>query len=457
VAAVTAQHHGVCALGMYFEDRPPVLRYKDRSPPTMRDLHVEQRRMQVANPFLQLVQKLQCPSGTDVDRDQLSPIRNVNESGSKDNSILVKKASPEIRKIRGVTGFAVGETESREFFVGEWSGRERHRQLGLCAASELREFERFGIRGEERPVGANDTSADVKAQRRGEIDVLDRAVLEYKDAAICGSLRQSADHLAGIERSAGNFLPRSQLAGIGPTNGRFGIHGGSIEFVNARKLQIAGDIQIAKDRGDSPQDIAKTRQISSGSFGQRQSAGVTAGARSDPLGFEYGDSFGRVEAFQIRGSRQAAETSPYDRDVNLARQRDLLRDKIDGPGRLSPTDWVRCDSQRSTLFLGRSEQPSRDAFAPPQGTAEYSRLRSIPDVERRTPSTCFDAELETLGPCDRDFSLYVTDPILRGHRTPLRGSSRPLYFADTPVTVNQRHVCFYLAYSTLAQAGGMQW
>src|SRR5580704_3282063 len=111
---------------MQFKYRPPVLRYKDRSPPTMRDLYVEQCRMQVANPVLQLVQKLQCPSRADVDRDQLSPIRNVDESAAEDDPILVEKAPPKIRKVRGVAGFAGGETEGGELFGRERSGRERH-------------------------------------------------------------------------------------------------------------------------------------------------------------------------------------------------------------------------------------------------------------------------------------------------------------------------------------------
>jgi hypothetical protein len=296
-----------------------------------------------------------------------------------------------------------------------------------------------------------------KTQRRGEINVLDRAVLEYKDAAICSSPRQSTDKLAGIERSAGNFLPYSQFAGVGPANGRSGIHAGSIEFVNARKLQIAGDIQIAEVGGDSPQDIAKTGEISSGGFGQRESAGVTARARTDRLGLEHRDTFGAIEAFQIRGNRQAAEASPNDGDIDVARHRNLLRGEINGPGRLSPADWVRCDSQRSTLFISWSKQPSKDAFTPSQGTAEYSHLRSISDHEKRTRFRCFDAKSETLGPFNRDFSLYTTGPILRGHQTPLSSPGRPLYFADTPVRVDQRHVCFYLTYSTPAQAGGMQW
>ena len=204
----------------------------------MSDLHVEQCGMQSANPALQLVQKLQRPSGTNVDRSQLSPIRNINETAAEDDPTLVEEPPPQIRQVRGVARFAAGQSEIGELFIGKRARGKRHGQLGLRPAGKLREFERFGIRGEQHAAGANESSADVENQRRAGLDAVDRAVLEYKDAELYSSPRQSAHQFARVQRSAGHFLAYSQFAGVGPMNERAGILAGSIEFMNARKNQI---------------------------------------------------------------------------------------------------------------------------------------------------------------------------------------------------------------------------
>src|SRR5580698_1932213 len=233
----------------------------------MSDLHVEQCGMQSANPALQLIQKLQRPSGTNVDRSQLSPIRNINETAAEDDPTLVEEPPPQIRQVRGVARFAAGQSEIGELFVGKRTRGKRHGQLGLRPAGKLREFERFGIRGEQHPAGANETSADVENQRRAGLDAVDRAVLEYKDAELYSSPRQSAHQFARVQRSAGHFLAYSQFAGVGPMNERAGILAGPIEFMNTRKNQVAIDIQTAKDRRYPCQHIAETRHLSgSGAF-----------------------------------------------------------------------------------------------------------------------------------------------------------------------------------------------
>src|ERR1700722_7556123 len=352
---------------MQFKYRPPVLSYKDRSPPTMRDLYVEQCRMQSANPVFQLVQKLQCPPGRNVDRGDPSPIRNVDETATKDDSILVEKSTPKVGQIRGVAGSAVGQPEIAKFLAGQRRRGKRHGQLGLRPAGKLREFERFGIRGEQHAVGAHESSADVENQRRAGLDAVDGAMLEYKDAELYRSPRQSAHQFARVQRSAGHFLAYSQFAGVGPMNERAGILGGAIEFMNARKVQVARDIQIAKDRRNSSQDITETGQISCGGFRQGESAGVTAGAGADRLGLENGDAFGSIETLQIRGRRKTAKAAANHRDVDLSRQRRFLGDEVDRPGRLAPTRRDRIRSQRWTRSFGAF---SKDARSQSRGTAK---------------------------------------------------------------------------------------
>src|SRR3984957_8189888 len=352
---------------MQFKYRPPVLSYKDRPPPTRRDLYVEQCRMQSANPVFQLVQKLQCPPGRNVDRGEPSPIRNVDETATKDDSILVEKSTPKVGQIRGVAGSAVGQPEIAKFLVGKRARGKRHGQLGLCTPGQLREFERFGIRGEQHPAGANETSADAENQRRAGLDAADRAVLDYKDAELYSSPRQSAHQFARVKRAAGHFLAYSQFAGVGPMNERAGILAGPIEFMNTRKNQVAIDIQTAKDRRYPCQHIAETRHISCCGFGQRESAGMTAGAGADRLGLENGDAFGSIETLQIRGRRKTAKAAANHRDVDLSRQRRFLGDEVDRPGRLAPTRRDRIRSQRWTRSFGAF---SKDARSQSRGTAK---------------------------------------------------------------------------------------
>jgi hypothetical protein len=393
----------------------------------MSDLHVEQCGMQATNPVLQLIQKLQCSPGTNVDRGELSPIRNVNEPAAKDDLIVAEEPPPKVREVRGVAGFAVGQSEIGKLFVREWARSKRHGQLRLRPAGELCEFERFGIRGEQHSVSTNDTSTDVKIQGRGEIKALDRAVLEHKGAEPSSSPRQPAHQFAGIQRSAGNFLAYSQLAGVGPANWRVGILARTIEFMNARKVQVARDIQIAKDRRDSRQDVAETRQISCGGLREGESAGVTAGAGADRLGLEHGYTFRWIKTLQICGGRKAAEAAADHRDIDLNRQRCFLGLEVDRPRRFPPTYWVRILSQRWALSLGSFP---RDADSRSAGTAKYSLLPESVRSSKSAPCSRYEARLETLGPLYRDFSLYLVGPSREVIR-PLLGSLPDLFTSRT--------------------------
>src|ERR1700722_9446199 len=412
---------------MQFKYRPPVLSYKDRPPPTRRDLYVEQCRMQSANPVFQLVQKLQCPPGRNVDRGEPSPIRNVDETATKDDSLLVVKSTPKGGQIRGVAGSAVGQPEIAKFLVGKRARGKRHGQLGLRPAGKLREFERFGIRGEQHAVGAHESSADVENQRRAGLDAVDGAMLEYKDAELYRSPRQSPHQFARVQRSAGHFLAYSQFAGVGPMNERAGILGGAIEFMNARKVQVARDIQIAKDRRNSSQDITEPGQLSCGGFRQGESAGMTAGAGADRLGLEQGYTFGRIKMLQIRGGGEAAKAAANHSEVDLTRKQPLFRHEVDRPGCFSPTDWPGIHGQRWTHSFGWFP---RDAYSQSQGTTkDFLRVKSARSSNSARFSR-FDAQPETLGPLNRDFSLYSARSIREVIR-PLRSSLPDLFTSQT--------------------------
>jgi len=440
VAAVPTQYHGFCAPRMQFEHGPPVLRYKDRSSPPMSDLHVEQGRVKVTHPVLQFVQKLESFAGTNVDLHQLSPIRNVNQPASKNDSIAVKQASPEVRQVVGVAGFAVSHSDRGKFLGGERARGQSHRQLGLRSVRELGEFKRFGVGRKEYAFRANDAPADVKRQGISELNALDPAVLEYKDAAICSRFRQPAYHFAGIDGAAWNFLPYPQLAGVGPMNRRIAVFRGSIEFVNSGKLQVARNLQVAKNRRSSGQHIAKTRQVAGRRFRKGKTAGVPAGARANGFGFEQNHTLRRIKAFQVRGGRQPTEATPNYGDIDVAGRRGGLRLEVNAPRRLSPADWVRTLRQWSTItFLW----PYTDAGSQLQDTTSQF--------------DAFGAPIETLGPLNGVFSLYSVKGISPGHPTPLASAARPLYFTDAQVTVDKQHGCSFQMFLTPAQAGGKQW
>lgn len=406
----------------------------------MSDLHVEQGRVKVTHPVLEFVQKLASFAGPDIDLGQFSPIRNVNQAAAKNDSIAVKQASPEVRQVGGVAGFAVGHSNVGKVFVGERAGRQRHRQLGLRSARELREFKGFGVGRKDYAVSTNDTPADVQRHGIIELNALDPAVFEYKDAASCSRFRQPAYHFAGIDGAAWNFLRYPQLAGVNPMNRRLAVDRGSIEFVDSRKFEVARNLQVAEDRRSSSQHIAKTRQIAGRRFRQGKAAGVPAGARANGFGFEQNHTLRRIKAFQVRGSRQPTEATPNYGDINVAGRRGGLRLEVNGPRRLSPADWVRTLRQRSTItFLWAYT----DAISQFQDTT--------------TRSDALGAPIETLGRSHRVFSPYSKRGISPGHPAPLTFATRPLYFTGTQIRVDKQHGCSFQTFLTPAQAGGKQW
>jgi hypothetical protein len=418
VAAVTPQYDCVFALRVQFEHRPPVLGNKDRSSPTMSDLHVGQRGMQASNPACKLVQKLQSLSGTDVDCGQPSPIRNIDETTPKDELIFVNETPPQIRQIGCVRRFAMGHSDSGKRFVRKRSRRDGHGELRLRSTGKLRQFEQLRIRGKQDSTGANDVSADMQGQRLGKFDALDSTVLEDKDTAFCSRSRQSADHLAGIHRSAGNLIPYAQFASVIPMDRRGGIPRCSVEFVDTGKCQVAGNPQIAKNRRNSAEYISETRQIPRRRFGKSQAACVSARASAYRLGLEYGDNFSWVKTLHVGGSRETAETGTHHCDVNMVRQRHHFWNEVHSPRRLSPANRIRIFSQRST-FTSTWVRFFRDAGSQAQDT-------TVAAMARAGSLDSFDGPLGTLGLSDRDLRLYLAG-LFRQAVRPLQGSPADLF------------------------------
>ena len=352
----------------------------------MRDLDVEQVRMQATNPIFQLVQKLQCPAGVDVDRGHSAPTRNFDQSAAKDNPISLKWPAPKIRQVGGVAGLAASQAERRQFLVRERTGGKRHRQLRFRTIGELREFERFGIRRKDYLTGSHHPFADMKNYRLGEFNTLDRAVFVYEDAAVSCRPCQTGDQFARVQRPAGYFFSDSQLAGIGPANRRGGVFTGSIEFVNAGKVQVTRDLQLPENRRYPAQDVAKSRQISRCSFGQRKSASVSAGACADRFRLEDRDASGRVKTFAIGGRRETAKATANNGDVDVTWDGRLLGNEVYRPRRLSPSNWVRRGRQLGCLSSG---WPSKDACAGRRGTGKepLSAWLAGSDSERRMDFT----------------------------------------------------------------------
>jgi hypothetical protein len=426
----------------------------------MSDLHIEQRGMQAAYSIFEFIQKLQSFAGMDVDRREIPPVRNVDETAAKNNAIFVKETAPEIWEVGGVAGLAVRHADRGELFFRKRRSGERHGQLRLGSCGELRELEGFGICREENFVRSDGAAFDVKSQRVGEIHAVDAAVVKDEDAEICAGLREAAHHFAGVDRAAGDFFADAQIAGVVPEDRRSGIFGCSIEFEDAGKIKVAVDLQISENRRESSEYIAESRKVADGGFGEGEPTGVTAGAGADAFGFEHGDGPGWGEALGVGGGREAAEATAYHCDVYVSRQLGALRREIDGPRRRTPAGGIGTVSQQSAFpFIRRSQgKSSRDAGSPLEGTAEAQMAGRSAGRANNEAWCGFDAGIESLEPCTRDFSLYSLSSIWRSHPTPLRFSTRPLYFTCAAVRVDQRDGCISIRTIPIpARAGGMQW
>jgi len=422
----------------------------------MSDLRVEQGRMQAANPVFQLIQKLRSLPGIDVKCGQFPPSRNFNQTTAEDDSIFMDEAPPQIRQIGCVAGFVARHAKRLEFFVGKWRRGEGHREPRLRSLGELSQFERLRVRGKDHAIRANTIASDVEQQRFRKFDAFDGRAFIYKDASLGRRHSQAAHHLARIKRSTGNFFSHTQISSVGPANRRLGIFGGAVEFVDPGQVETAGNAQIIEDVRDSTQNVAEARQIAGRGFGKREPACVATRTRAKLFRLEERHRFRRVETLRVGCGGQAAKTSPDHRDIDASRKRLLLWGEIYGPGRWSPAQRVGISGQRSA-FQNVFVQFTNDAGHQPPGMTPVSagslasiRIHSI-------HSRLFDAPLETLGPCIRDFSLYPLDLILRGHPTPPVLATRPLYFPGGPITVEQQHGCIYQTFLIPAHAGGMRW
>ena len=327
--------------------------------------------------------------------------------------------------------------------------------------SRLRQFKRFGICREEHLIGANGASSDMKSQRLAKFDALDPTVFEDEDAVLCGRLGQATHHLAGIYRSAGNFLPNAQFAGVLPMNRGAGISGCSIEFIDTGEIEIAGNCKVAKNGRNAAQHISETGQIACSSFGKSQSTGVPAGAssRSTRLRRRRCSWLGQ-DASALAAAESPLKPAPTTAISTWRGNAHLIRYEIHGPGRLSPTSRVRVCNQGSAFGSIRtfmSVRLSRDASWRSEVTAGGLTRSARSNRHDSLRFSDFEALLETLGPFNRDLSLYPIGPIRPGHPTPPALSSRPLYFADMSIKVGKQHGCSFQTFSTPANAGGKQW
>src|SRR5215472_2890370 len=82
--------------------------------------------------------------------------------------------------------------------------------------------------------------------------------------------------------------------------------------------------------------IAETGKITGRRFCQRQTAGMTAGTRTDRRGLEYGHALPGIQEAEPSRGRQAGESAADHRKVHVCRQRAGRNGKIDTPRGLAP-------------------------------------------------------------------------------------------------------------------------
>ena len=87
MAGIGAEHNGVAALRMMFENRLPFFRDADGSAPATRELHVLKRRVEFADPFLKPIKDRLYFAFLNVQGMQLAPVIEVNQSAAENHRV----------------------------------------------------------------------------------------------------------------------------------------------------------------------------------------------------------------------------------------------------------------------------------------------------------------------------------------------------------------------------------
>ena len=141
--------------------------------------------------------------------------------------------------------------------------------LGWARSARRAQFERHRICGDEDAIRLNFLPADLQDLSAAEADVFDAGILKDLGAAGNGGSGQLADHLARVDRAAGDFLRNTEFAGPSvQAIGDFGLERGVVNFPDAGERQVAVEIQVLHDSGDARQYVAQTGHVASGGLGQ---------------------------------------------------------------------------------------------------------------------------------------------------------------------------------------------